>query len=348
MLLIQPGIHLSCPFIISMNIARTLLDEVQFKGSSDFIALLSTQQQEFSIERLTICPKCRLQLKEPITMFCGFTLCYSCYHSSNTMGTNKQQCLSFTCLRSHEREKQAFKRNILLSQILAVCSNNNTGIEQKSLEIVCNLLECTICLSTFVQPVTLPSCGHTFCKDCLYLNEHDYCPLCRRKFLYHRNGHKIDQLLSYWVEYISHHQKPFKLLMEAKNTKAVIPFFRIITKASEHPMYKRVLSPLRPQSRCLFHIHLNHQSTRILSTILNQPLRKHYALGAFLSPENENNFKYSKDGFLLKLEHIDHSADGRYTVVQAKVLREVCIQNLTTTTFTTLAAVLSVPSKNDT
>ncbi len=43
-------------------------------------------------------------------------------------------------------------------------------------------LECTVCLSVFVCPVTL-ACGHTFCRDCcegaLNRGRRSQCPLCR-------------------------------------------------------------------------------------------------------------------------------------------------------------------------
>ena len=43
-------------------------------------------------------------------------------------------------------------------------------------------LECTVCLSIFVCPVTL-ACGHTFCRDCcegaLNRGRRSQCPLCR-------------------------------------------------------------------------------------------------------------------------------------------------------------------------
>ena len=45
-------------------------------------------------------------------------------------------------------------------------------------------LECTVCLSVFVCPVTL-ACGHTFCRDCsedaLNRGRSSQCPLCRRE-----------------------------------------------------------------------------------------------------------------------------------------------------------------------
>uniref|UniRef100_A0A3Q3Q466 RING-type domain-containing protein n=1 Tax=Monopterus albus TaxID=43700 RepID=A0A3Q3Q466_MONAL len=44
-------------------------------------------------------------------------------------------------------------------------------------------LTCSICLSTFVCPVTIP-CGHNFCQDCLLVSWKDSysCPQCRTIF----------------------------------------------------------------------------------------------------------------------------------------------------------------------
>uniref|UniRef100_A0A665UP58 RING-type domain-containing protein n=1 Tax=Echeneis naucrates TaxID=173247 RepID=A0A665UP58_ECHNA len=44
-------------------------------------------------------------------------------------------------------------------------------------------LTCSICLSTFQCPVTIP-CGHNFCQDCLLATWRDTysCPQCRTHF----------------------------------------------------------------------------------------------------------------------------------------------------------------------
>uniref|UniRef100_A0A3P9C055 RING-type domain-containing protein n=1 Tax=Maylandia zebra TaxID=106582 RepID=A0A3P9C055_9CICH len=44
-------------------------------------------------------------------------------------------------------------------------------------------LTCSICLSTFDCPVTIP-CGHNFCQDCLLASWEDSysCPQCRTVF----------------------------------------------------------------------------------------------------------------------------------------------------------------------
>ena len=49
-------------------------------------------------------------------------------------------------------------------------------------ETVRNELDCQVCYSLILDPLTTP-CGHTFCRKCvtMVLNHSDLCPVCRRK-----------------------------------------------------------------------------------------------------------------------------------------------------------------------
>lgn len=49
-----------------------------------------------------------------------------------------------------------------------------------------DILSCPVCLDTFTDPQILPSCGHTFCKECIDRLHVSYgrarCPTCRQQF----------------------------------------------------------------------------------------------------------------------------------------------------------------------
>lgn len=49
-------------------------------------------------------------------------------------------------------------------------------------ETIRNELDCQLCYSLILDPLTTP-CGHTFCRKCvaLVMNHSDLCPVCRRK-----------------------------------------------------------------------------------------------------------------------------------------------------------------------
>ena len=67
------------------------------------------------------------------------------------------------------------------------------------------LVECPICLSTFIDPVSLNECSHTFCKLCLEIlpvliqdgESGIECPKCRKFCQMHnyRQNHDIRQLM---------------------------------------------------------------------------------------------------------------------------------------------------------
>ena len=55
-----------------------------------------------------------------------------------------------------------------------------SGRPRPSATVTADALECTVCLSLYVEPTTL-HCGHTFCRDCIAgsLARSSHCPLCR-------------------------------------------------------------------------------------------------------------------------------------------------------------------------
>lgn len=76
-------------------------------------------------------------------------------------------------------------------------------------------LTCPICLDKLKQPKFLPSCGHTFCKDCLQTlvrNERLSCPVCRRDSAIFQN--KVDLLANNYLA-----QNMLEILERARKPK---------------------------------------------------------------------------------------------------------------------------------
>lgn len=58
-----------------------------------------------------------------------------------------------------------------------IIKNNNSENNNRT------ILECPICLSSFIEPCFLYKCKHIFCFRCIrtWRQKSNFCPLCRRK-----------------------------------------------------------------------------------------------------------------------------------------------------------------------
>ncbi|KAI8085837.1 uncharacterized protein B0P05DRAFT_635796 [Gilbertella persicaria] len=253
--------------------------------SSFVLEPYSSTEQRIQLNALTYCQKCLCLFKQPTTLSCGFTLCSTCLPS-----TEPYQCLSFSCLRTHEIHD--YKPNVLLENILS-------HYQQGKFENIKQLLDCSICLSPLTEPITT-QCGHTFCKDCLIRTMTDLncrsCPFCRQELT--RIG-KVNQILSGWLDYIYHNDKPQDPSYLLSSLQHHIPIIQV-TKAVTFPT-----------QHCMIHITKDYKS--LLEQMTHRPYQKHYAICVFAKSNNEL-FEY---GTMLQINHIEYSADTRHSVVQA-------------------------------
>lgn len=217
-------------------------------------------EQEHSTEpfnRLTTCPSCQTPFKDPVTLCCGYTLCYDC------IPTTQFQCPSFTCLRIHDYPEK------------------HIDITLRTLLTTQQLQPCSICLNSFQDPITT-ECGHTFCKECLIhtITHHNACPLCRHTLT--RIG-QVNQILARWTT-----QQPTQYIPE-------VPVL-------ETP-------PIPLNQACLFRI---SGSSSVFKEMAEFPYQPHYAV--CVSKENT---------VLLRIDHLEYSADTRTAVIQAYSLRTI-------------------------
>lgn len=245
----------------------------------------TTDHNKNTLNTLTHCQKCNHRFNQPITLTCGFTLCHSCLPPATS------QCLSFSCLRTHSNEN--LKPTILLENILSQSSPLK------------DLLDCSICLSTLVEPITT-QCGHTFCKDCLIrtmtnLNTRS-CPFCRTKL--DRIG-KVNQIISGWIDYMNHDT------IKEQIHQQHIPIIQVTSAIAF------------PTQHCL--IHVTHDKLNLLDDMISQPNQKHYAICIF-SKSSHEFFDY---GIMLQIRGIESSPDLRHSVIQASGLFRLRINQLT-------------------
>ena len=71
-------------------------------------------------------------------------------------------------------------------------------------KLTSDLTDCSICLSTWNNPRSLPGCDHTFCLECLKTYGEDFdegdhmsCPLCRKEFTVPKGG--LDALKTHFM-----------------------------------------------------------------------------------------------------------------------------------------------------
>lgn len=238
------------------------------------------------LNSLIHCQKCSSPFNQPTTLSCGFTLCHGCIPHTPF------QCMSFTCLRTHQNEHHNWP-TVLLEEVI-------THYQQKSLSR--SLFNCSICLSTLHDPVTT-QCGHTFCKTCLIMLQNRSCPMCRT--ILGRLG-KVNQCLSNWLSFISSTTPTFA---------SIQPDHSLLVIQLNTP------STILPAQQCLFHISIPKKSINILNYMCSHPDKTHYAL--CLSA-------ISKDihGTIIQIKHIDIQHDLGRSVIQAVGLFCVSVNQL--------------------
>ncbi|GAA5815468.1 hypothetical protein MFLAVUS_008980 [Mucor flavus] len=245
------------------------------------------------LNTLTHCQKCNNPFQQPVTLTCGFTLCISCLPSPSS------QCLSFSCLRNHSSDN--LKPTILLENILSQLDSEEHDIK--------SLLDCSICLSTLVDPITT-QCGHTFCRECLIRTMTDMdtrsCPFCRTTLS--RLG-KVNQIISGWIDYLYNHT------IEDQTYQQHIPIIQVTGSVTF------------PTQHCLIQITCDKLS--LLNYMVSRPHQRHYAICIFSKLASNEFYEY---GIMLEIHGVECIPDIRHSVVQASGLFRLRINQLTVDT----------------
>ncbi|KAL7327703.1 hypothetical protein PS15p_206100 [Mucor circinelloides] len=285
------GNHSNSNHSSHLNIGRAVIKEYK---SSHVLIPFSSKEPSQRLNALTHCQKCSELFKQPTTLSCGFTSCYDCLPS-----TEPYQCISFSCLRKHDND---YRPTILLENIMS---------NLQDIDIIKQLLDCSICLSPLTDPITT-QCGHTFCKECLIRTMTDLktrsCPFCRHELS--RIG-KINQIVCGWVDYIYHDVSSTNYPLSTLDSQQHIPVIQVSSTVAF------------PSQHCL--IHVTDDKNSLLQEMTTRPHQKHFAICVFAKDGNSNDlYDY---GIMLQVNHVEHSPDIRHSVVQAVGLFRLKINN---------------------
>lgn len=275
-----------------MDIGKAIL----LKYKSPYFIEPEQKEQDNILKLLTHCQKCINPFIQPVTLPCGFTKCSKCL-------SPKEQCLSFSCLRTHLVVSH-LKPTVLLERILHQYYNHDKMIER-------SLLDCSICLSTLQEPVTT-ECGHTFCKDCLLrtmteLNK-KACPYCRTELS--RIG-KTNQIISGWIDYLSSSSEEEEEDYQQQDSDT-IPLIQVTSA---------IAFPTQP---CL--IHISQDTSLLLKNMVQQHPFKQPYYAIYVVSNNQNDF--FECGIMLQIHHVEHLPDIRHSVIQAQCLFRLKIHHL--------------------
>ncbi|KAK9687805.1 hypothetical protein K7432_014646 [Basidiobolus ranarum] len=158
-----------------------------------------------------ICPMCSQLFEHPVTLPCGFTMCFKCLPRAQDCELVRFACPVTQCPQKVHTLYEAHidvtivkvleacvkTSSILLRQALYEqdwldsCSSVSDSSEESHCEFslqgnieehILDELECQVCYMLLLEPITT-QCGHTFCKECLLrsADHSDKCPICRHK-----------------------------------------------------------------------------------------------------------------------------------------------------------------------
>ncbi|XP_055333412.1 LON peptidase N-terminal domain and RING finger protein 3-like isoform X2 [Paramacrobiotus metropolitanus] len=175
------------------------------------------------------------------------------------------------------------------------------------LDIVEEILTCTLCYRLLYKPVT-PRCGHSFCKQCLHrvLDFKPSCPQCRsdlsdylaeKRFATTEVLQKVCESLlpKVFEERVHMFNTEMQELARLSEDEAEIPVFVLTVAWPDIPLFLHVFEP---RYRLMVRQALESGSNRF---------------GMACAPPSEDNTTdvFADYGTILRIEHIEYEEDGR-------------------------------------
>ncbi|ORY00335.1 hypothetical protein K493DRAFT_312863 [Basidiobolus meristosporus CBS 931.73] len=201
------------------------------------------------LTRIFSCPQCEAVFTHPVTLSCGYTLCFHCVPSKSEF-YNRFTCPISTCPR-RTHPAGDLKVDVLVSRVAEKVASLGPVGPSKSLPagVLRDLsveVECQICFNLLWQPLTT-ICGHTFCKLCLLrsLDHYDSCPICRHRLPDYQffNNHVPNRTISRFLECcLPNELETRRAALETEKNGSV----------DEVPLF--ICSLVFPRMRCFLHI----------------------------------------------------------------------------------------------
>ena len=304
----------------------------------------------YRLPALLKCPVCHSDLKDPVTLSCGYTVCQSCIpaprqghyyqqqqdqpificpvsqcqYTTHLFGRAQEACIDSVvqqlCLMFHYSSSSSSStmtttttNNDFISNSMATMSTaNNNSISQQQIN---ELMECYRCHRTFHQPTTT-HCGHVYCRLCLLQLKlsGEPCPKCQRplpRYNYIQDQAAQNRILVTVLE-----------MMESSSPS--LTFYRPQQQQQQQPMNNMYATPVFVTGLVI----LPHQHARIPVYMSNhiQILRR----SAFASPQynalclpavHRGRPNLSQFGTLVEIISVEHQ---QHTNGSTAVILEVC------------------------
>lgn len=128
------------------------------------------------------CSACHQQLKQPVTLSCGNTVCLTCLPSEAAFQQSTFVCPVSQC----KSESHLFGPNLFLDDVVQKLITEDfihqTEVDDALYRKATDVLQCSIGQHLLESPVT-NHCGHTFCKLCLlkYKISNNACDKCSKR-----------------------------------------------------------------------------------------------------------------------------------------------------------------------
>lgn len=184
-------------------------------------------------------------------------------------------------------------------------------------ETVRNELDCQLCYSLILDPLTTP-CGHTFCRKCvtLVLNHSDLCPVCRRTLNMPSRiqSEPMNKRLSGLMQTLIPHQvaaqrEALRQDGGGLSDQRVIPLF---VSSVCFPTMPTFLHIFEPRYRIMIRKVMESQEQRFGMVAYNRARRRQGGLG---------RTQFMQYGTLMSVDRFELLPDGRSLVIATGISR---------------------------
>jgi hypothetical protein len=242
---------------------------------------------------LLTCSVCQKQLVNPITLSCGYTVCFKCLPS--------QACLegpTFICpVKQCSKKSHLFGPNLSIDDTIHnIIKKDLLQQEQLTVEtynIAINVLQCSIGDHLLQHPIT-SHCGHTSCKLCLLQCKlsNSSCGKCQKKlpsyqFLQHQSSNfLLDTILTALKQVPQSNINISAMSKRVNTTMSLMDLNKTIYE--KVPIYRSDF-PVLPSQKLRIPIYTKQHHSAFLKVIL--PCKSYQCLCFGILNRSRDNYK---------------------------------------------------------